>query len=258
MEKKFKISLIIGLMITLLIIGGTIYWFLKLLVKTGEEEFLINTREHFEFFECVEVQHGYEICVEKSEFLRNAKVPLKVGKTFIYEVEERRGKGTDKYIVEGIEKIGVTDYYLVRRDFHFIDKSKTIIENTYRAWYSKDTGEVIKIDFVDFNESQIIEGEVAEFIVSDTWNFAPWMLALTDDFEWKWGYKDTYTTGDQIDYKNFQVVGREEVNGRECFKVKRVTVVNSKIDSEEYWWIDVQKRILIQTSTGANLISENL
>ena len=214
-----------------------------------------NTREHFlkEKFECAKVQYNYEICVEKLKFLRNSEVPLSVGKKFIYEVIENGGRGTDKYTVERIEKINGNDYYVVRRDFYFVDKSKTIINDIDRAWYNTETGEVIKIEF---NESQIVEGKVAEFIVSDTWNFAPWMLALNDNFEQKFKYRDTYTKEGQIDYKNYKVAGKEKINGRETFKVKITSIVNFKKDNEEYWWIDAQKRILVKTSIGRRLIEE--
>jgi hypothetical protein len=216
--------------------------------ENDEKNKILNTEEFFKKkVECAE-QDGYVICVEKSQLSRNTEVPLEVGKVFKYEVKREDGFGTDTYIVEKFEDINSRSYYVVKREFYFVDESDTI-KTIMMAWYDKETGRVLKHEF----DGNIIKGEVSELLVSDTWFFAPWMLALNDSFKLEIKFNDTYT---ERGYKLYEVVGREKINGKECFKVKLTTIVDSKIDSQAYWWIDTQKRILIKTSTGRILVSE--
>lgn len=258
MRKKIKIGLIIAI-VYLSAIGGNVYF----IQKSSLEKQEIKPADNEPFLkgeiECFEIYDGEDTCVEKSDFPKNAGIPLRVGRKFIYEVKNSGGSGTDTYTVEKIENIGGIDYYVVRLDSYFVDESGTLLNDINKAWYNKNTGEIIKIESKDETGVPIfnpVEGKVAEFMASN-WNFAPWMLALTDDFEWnlKYKYNTPYSIGGG--YKNYKVIGREKVEDRETFKVKITSVVNSKIDSEEYVWVDAQERILIKTSTGAILVLEN-
>lgn len=188
--------------------------------------------------ECVEIRPDDVRCVEKTEFLRNSDVPFKVGDTFSYEFAGS-AKDTDIYTVEGIERINGSDCFVVRREYSFTGPSDTI-HTTERVWYDKDTGRIKKDEL---SESDILYGEVAESLSSDTLFFAQWMLSLTDDFKLEIRYNDTYATAGVLSY---EVVGREKIDGRNCFKVK----VNDR-----YLWVDAEKRILIKSSTGEQLVA---
>lgn len=90
--------------------------------------------------------------------------------------------------------------------------------------------------------------------------FATWMLALTDNFKWKVYAKDTSfgksPNAETIEYK---VVGREKVNGRDCFKVE-MQVKNKQMGNEGkiVFFVDVEKRIVakMQMYQDNLLISE--
>ncbi len=256
MRKKIKTGLIIGT-VGLLVISG--YLIQKPAVKIDSNNNSLSSDEFLKGdVDCADLAEGYTVCVEKSETPRNAEVPLKVGRKFIYEVKNSGGSGTDTYTVEKIENIEGIDYYVVLLDRYFVDKSGSDLGGPERAWFDKNTGEVIRYEYNQLPDSIfVIKGRVAEFMAA--WNFAPWMLALEDDFYWRVKYKDKidFNNYEAVGFTDYKVVGREKVGDRETFKVKITSVVDSKIDSEEYVWIDVQERILIKASTGAILISEN-
>lgn len=186
--------------------------------------------------ECGENGPGDILCFEKKELPKNSEISFGVGDVFYYETT---GGAKDRtiYTVEGIETINGSDCFIVQRNHSFIGPSDRT-EFTDRLWYDKNTGEVKKADLGYYPLSV----KVAQFLTKG-WFFSPWMLSLTDDFELEIRYNCTYEPGAVIKY---QVVGREMVNGRECFKVKL---------NDVYLWIDIKKRILVKSSNGKSLIS---
>ncbi len=195
-------------------------------------------------FECDE-QDGYVICVEKIKISKNTGVPLKVGDIYRYNIKRKDGHGRDIYVVKKLERINNISYYMVQREHYFVNSNEII--SIYKVWFEKESGEVLKLEF----DNITIKGEVAELLISDTWFFAPWMLALNDSFKLIVKFNSTYT---KRGYKIYEIVGKEKINGIECYKVKIMTVVDSKVDSVVYFWIDVKRRILIKSSLGETII----
>ncbi len=81
--------------------------------------------------------------------------------------------------------------------------------------------------------------------------YAPWMLALDDNMKWK----VSINTSEYIDnpnivlHENFEVVEREVVNNKECFKVvvshtSETTKGLEKVDKRVIMWINVNERII--------------
>ncbi|MBI5227748.1 hypothetical protein HY988_04130 [Candidatus Micrarchaeota archaeon] len=73
--------------------------------------------------------------------------------------------------------------------------------------------------------------------------YKPWMLALTDG--WKWNVTAYTAFNDSQVYfatTNFRVLRRDNYLGREVFVVEEKNTINSV----QYEWVDVEKRILLR------------
>lgn len=211
----------------------------------------------------------YRYKVTAKELESNAKVPFEIGQRFVYKTTpataEQRIFGESIFTVEGIEKIDKKECYVVYKNYTeiYVDPFGKDKKRHWDIWYyyDKENGDIIAVK----DGSYLIRGGEAELRAIDNSMFAPYMLALTDDFKWE---QDVYSNlsdigiegHDKIEYK---VVGREKINNRECFKVECVYFLQryggNKIDHKEIFWVDVEKRILIKKdyySKGNLRISE--
>jgi len=140
----------------------------------------------------------------------------------------------------------------------------------FREYYNKDTGEITMIK-KGLEGEGIVKGNKAKLEVTSDSIFASWMLALDDNFKWKLIYNKTGVEEETyLGEREFEVIGREEVNNRDCFKVeiKKIRVDSMtnvrKIVERRYLWIDVEKRILVKRQimyenvllSEMNLVSE--
>lgn len=180
---------------------------------------------------------------------KNAEVPFKIGQKFEYEVKgytnygDIESQGKEIYFVKGIKRMNGSDYYVInlKVNISVIKPSDYILDYENEYYYDKDTGDLKGVNF----SNQILLGKEAELEAMDTSKmFASWMLALTDNFSYaKKGL-----------YKKIKVIGKEKVNGRECFKVEVET-----IDRRMYIWVDVEKRIVIKEKKFlTNIYERNL
>lgn len=125
----------------------------------------------------------------------------------------------------------------------------------------KDTGKILKTVMQEgaLKDGKIqwgppIEMEIPKETSEETWGniiFYPWMLALDDEFrmEVNTSYDTEGLTTREVSV--FKVVGREKVNGRDCFRIEtRVIDKNTnRVVLRENTWIDVKKRILVKSET---------
>ncbi len=200
-----------------------------------------------------EAKQTYNVFTEKLE--KNAEVPFRVGQKLGYEFTGGE-EGKDTYTVEKMERIDGKDNYVIRAE----TKGLIIISpediSTFRAvtvyYYNKDTGEITMIK-KGLEGEGIVKGDKAKLEVASDSIFAPWMLALDDNFKWKLNYNKTLEEeGTYLGEREFEVIEREKVNGRTCFKVelkksRMDTMTNiKKIVERRYLWIDVEKRILVK------------
>lgn len=204
------------------------------------------------FSGCLVEDAQKKVDVEKistKQIEKNAEVPFKIGQKFEYEVKgyTSNGKivsqGKEIYSVEEIKRINNSDYYVIhlKANITVIKPSNYLLDYEDVYYYDKNTG---NLEIVNFS-NQIFLGKKAELEAMDTSKiFASWMLTLTDDFNYK---------GDDV-YKKIEVIRRETVNERECFKVE-VETINRRM----YIWVDVEKRIIVKEKKFlSNIYERNL
>lgn len=164
----------------------------------------------------------------------NTAIPFKIGQKFEYEV---RGYSQDGGTIS--QGRGIYTLKEINEKYYTLQLKGSIsvlkpsdytlnIENIY--YYNKTTGDLDRVDF----DGQSYFGKKAELRAVDTSViFASWMLALTDNFNYK---KEGV-------YKKIKVVKREKINERETFKVEVETV---SPDRKMIIWVDIEKRIAIK------------
>jgi hypothetical protein len=206
---------------------------------------------------------------KQTEITPNMKPYFKVGETFVYE---QTGNGGDpesgaiermKFIfkVEGIERINKTDYYIVSHvgnSSFFFKGSKGephSIEQTwvFKHYISVETGKFLKTnaEFYVTRDGFVSPKEIDEVIVPEnkqlTYNlmviYYLWMLSLDENFKIE-------TTDEKGVMKDeFEFIGTDTLNGRECFKVKKRTtnIRTNEVLSIDNMWVDKQRRILLKS-----------
>lgn len=226
---------------------------------------------------------------EPSEILPGCVVNY-ISETIVSEVE---------FSVEKIERAERTDCYVLSCKGKTISEDGNMTEMTEmekRAeqakvmfYYDKDAGKIIQITTEFGSVKETSTKDTAEYVMSMNPGglslngcgvmFAQWMLALNKDFRWKqnieWkqnmeskfeGNKnmpDMMIENTVIEYK---VVGIENVDGRECFKVE-IEVMPEKTpeDTESHarslfkivMWVDTKERIIVKQQTKmGNMMSE--
>lgn len=195
--------------------------------------------------------------ISESELKINAKLPFKAGDEFEYHCITEYSDIHQVFIVEEVKRIKGSDYYVIRTKAwgkQKLDKWQEILkgEGNVGLHYDKETGKAFEMK--DYPEYELKD------MGSDPQRGLPiyyWMLALNDDFKWERMWN---TTGLGVHYENkymYEVVGREKIKGRECFKVeKKIMDLKSKeIIEKTVFWVDVETRVLIKEITYADNIS---
>ena len=235
--------------------------------ETDEEPEKENvTIEHIEFTS--ETERG-TVAVDKGKLDKNAKLSFEVGKKYKYKktYTEMNRTGITEYVVEKIEKVNGRECYAVsksekeilseevknlwRRNLGMSEeelKQREIMAPKQIEYYDKETGKYIQIKRYCLKcegGDKVIIGMDAEYDTVLHYRgdiFADWMLALNDNFIWEQKINidgGPYTLNYILKYK---VNGRENVNGRECFKVEFKGI--------DYWpsnrtiWVDIKERII--------------
>jgi len=225
--------------------------------------------------------------VYRKKLEKNAKPSFEVGKIYRYNyTNPAKIYGTNKtviwttireFVVEKIEEIDGRGCYVISTaekkvytedgrkhamkysSEEYIQKSEEMTHQE-TIWYDKETGKLTQINHrgpgllkKDKAEYWELEGHTFPF-------FSEWMLALEDNFSWE--QKIIYLSEGVVPWASNQtmeyiVISRENVNGRECFKLEINFHVheeyydNREKDKEEHTytdiiWVDVKERIIIK------------
>lgn len=222
----------------------------------------------------------------------NIQPQFKIGERFEYEEESTSIISPSTHVekisfyVENTDRINGTDCYLVishqeetlfvdplvRNKNHKLDEIQKSFQDE-KYWIYKDKGIILKVSVqqgVIKNGTKIYNGpprkaespnnNVSELVGNKM--YAPWMLALNDSFK-----MEMNATSIKSDYwlrMTFEVIGREKVNNRDCFKIEiRELDKNNHVSSQQYLWVDIKKRILVKGERyyenlkvgGINLVS---
>ncbi len=215
------------------------------LKETPEEDVVEDSKR-----EVNRTLYGGDFRYEKSEeeLKINAKLPFKVGDEFEYHSIAKYSDVHHLFIVGEIKKIKGRDYYTIRTDAWGKQKSggkwEEIPKGEGKMWlyYDKETGEAFEKEN---------NGSELKNMGSDPQRGLPiyyWMLALDDNFKWvrMWN-----TTGLGVHYESkyvYEVVGREKIKERECFKVEKkiMDLKSNEIIEKTILWVDIEKRVLIK------------
>ncbi len=189
-----------------------------------------------------------------------------LGQRFFYKTNSRPISGGEDYYeeetfsIERIERIKGREYYvIIRNNTGFLAKSSRIenLGSIINTWYcDKENGKCIgkNINPTEYSDENMF--------VTDSSFFAYWMLGLKDNLRW-----NIYVNATQIDASGtmhinkkyeFEVIGKEKVDDIPSFKVKMtyMDVDTKRIEETRYYWIDINRRILIKKVVFRDNIKE--
>ena len=203
---------------------------------------------------------------EQTRAYQNMKPDFKVGEIFEYE-ETMNGvdiEGSGKLIfrVDGIERMNNTDYYIVSQamnsSFLVIDekREKHSIEEFLEAkhYINAETGEFLKTnrEIQAIRDGIVLPKTAGETIVTEDMKQVqgnimhfPWMLLLDESFKLEVNFK--YGMG--AFKEDLEVIDVDNLNGRECFKIKKRLIKDMKVIDIEDIWVDKKRRILLKSDT---------
>ena len=199
--------------------------------------------------------------------IQNTKPVFNVGDKFVYEFTHI----PSPYLivnnailfnksVECILEYNITDkirldeipYFKIQENAHKCIigalKVKGVFKPIYTGGYTQtiyvngDTGEM----FIGLETGE--EQKITGCYWSGCW-YAQWMLKLDDNLAWQ--EEQVYSEDERVIYE-YSVEGREKIDGRECFEVKKKwrECLNGscKITARELDYIDVEKRVSLRYS----------
>lgn len=155
-----------------------------------------------------------------------------------------------KFMVKGIRIINGSRYFEVQRivDYYIynpVDNITLKIGNRTNTWYyNAKNGYCIG---KNINPERFSDEDVFS---TDASMFSYWMLGLREGAKWTMrtitaekGKRETLKTR-----YNFEVLGRDVVDGRKCFKIKATITDEAagKVKETRYYWVDVKDRILVK------------
>ncbi len=196
------------------------------------------------------------IKIKSTEIEYNTKPNFKVGEKFVYKStllkEGVMITGDDICYVDRIERINNTDYYLIIDDKVVELKSnsqtsqqKNVVHGKISAYINTETCKIKEIKMESEGNEMIVKDDLSS--ESGIEMYAPWMCGLKEGLEWEQeiniGQKEKGEIMTKIRYK---VIGTENINGVECFKIIVETIQNDQILSKRNMWISKNKRILVK------------
>jgi len=216
------------------------------------------------------------VLIEKIDDLElNSHPSFSIGQKFFYKtssipVQEGYYFEEQIFTLNGIERITGIEYYVIIRNltgYVSADPTNTAFvesfESIINTWYcDKENGKCIG---KNINPEKYLDENM---FVTDSSLFAYWMLGLKENLRWNMYLNATQETAKdeylKVNQKyEFEVIGKEKVNGMLCFKVKMIYI---DTDTKEVryvrnYWIDVERRILIKKEefeSGIRIYEQNL
>jgi len=203
----------------------------------------------------------------------NTKLNLKENNIFVYSITiPGENENFVKYIVERTERYNDKDCYVVGI-FPFgsiLEQNMSAQQTSYLIYLDRNNGELLKfvIRAFDVKQQKITEIEIKDEMMTELkvaliggfqfgdLMFTQWMLGLNESFKYKiYGNttNENKKMGGTIEYN---VIGREKIDGRNCFKVEAKILEGNTVSLKKILWIDAEKRVLVkaQTKTPDNLL----
>lgn len=182
--------------------------------------------------------------VETSSLEFNENPQFKIGEKLEYRGYILMGTSGalnfhDSFYVEKMERINKQDCYKIIYTNTQIFGDNSTIDIKSIAYINKN-GNITQYLLQLTDENVILEDYV---IFNKFYLYQPWMLALKDDLKWN----IDVTIEDTKEKYSYNVIGRENFNGRECFKVERIHKTGDEIDERVVMWVDAEKRILVKS-----------
>ncbi len=161
------------------------------------------------------------------------------------------------YNVTEIGKIDEKDVYIIAKNNTQNPELKILY------YFDKETGKLLQLKEIVPNHRFTLKSDRAllESMKSEAMIFEDWMLALTDDFNWKRTI-DSGQEGLKI-IINYGVVDTEKIGNRECYKVKikimsesvykqmdgDITQVPDEQVLKSTIWVDKNERIMVKSQS---------
>jgi len=187
---------------------------------------------------------------------RNAEVPFKVGDKYTYTGEDENNVVNDTMVftVTGIEYVNGRDTFVVVDNWTNIERKpygngKTPRTERESFYYDKETGRVLKAvrgGTYHMDEAEVLSTHTAMFLY--------WMLSLKDGLEWEGERTLVLLNQPSKTYSKHKVLGRETVNGRECFKVELKDFSGGRLIQTYIFWVDVKDRILVRRQVSEEIM----
>ena len=222
--------------------------------------------------------------IQTTDLKPNTEPQFKIGDEFRYKTTYSDSKwnsnDTEIFYVERIDRINGTEYYVL---FSSLESDYDSTGTYYLI--NKQTGSVDRAIFrLEYEDGHVDEEEENdEFIFTNLYIYADWMLALKEGLNFEIIVTETKKTkikgcindkSSHPDYMSndwyignisitskyeYEVEGIDKIkvgnNNRECFKVVEIIKEGNKIsDDRTILWIDIEKRIMVKTEYR----SENL
>jgi len=204
---------------------------------------------------------------QSTNITQNTKLAFNVGDKFVYNAPIQIGSECIvEYIIVDKIRFNKTEYFKVQKSMpeacvKMIDTPDGRMPifvgpyNNTNTYLNPDTGGLTydlgteKVRTMNGSDPRAACG-----VGRGNW-FCTWMLKLDDDFKLLLNYHDELEEGvyEKYDHTIHELIveGREKIDGRECFKVKREYKTCFKdgscnIDDKTIYYVDVEKRILLK------------
>ncbi len=186
---------------------------------------------------------------EEINFSTNKNFEFKVGEKFIYRnikyviaIKEDKTKETRIYNIghESYSIVGETDDgFITLNERNVTTQTDFMVTGIFKRTYSINSTYLCSKDGnVSLKDAKTNINFDENFFINK------WMLGLEENktFEIK------FSIGNTTEIKEFTALGKENINGRECYKVKMLTYSLQSPNYKHlyYYWIDTEKRILVK------------
>lgn len=248
---KYALPIILLVLVLLVSAGGFIYF--NVFNAKKPVEIVIGN----ETIEESSKDIGSKLSIKvKRDYILNTKPQFEIGDSFKYtsKIKDLSTKKesidyTSEYTVDSIDYINGRNYFVLTENKHWQSGGTA----TSKIFIDTSNGDILKMETSSPDYYYITvttKGDAAfDTLSGNNAMFLPWMLALEDNHVISYEANRTDETGGSYSRDELTVLGKENINGRDCFKVGVKSFSRSggfEISVDGIYWIDSYKRVLVK------------